>query len=51
MNDHPRIRRKRQDIKINRICRIYNVSIVSDIKTNRKANAQQNITINRNMPQ
>ena len=52
MNDeHERIRKKRQDVKVNRICRIYNVNIVSDIKTNRKANMQQNITINHNMPQ
>lgn len=51
MDDDHRIRKKRQDVKVNRICRIYNVNIVSEIKANRKANEQEFATTNRNIPQ
>ena len=51
MEEHQRIRSKRQEEKVNRICRKYNIDIVTDVKPNRKANAKQNTAINRNMPQ
>lgn len=43
MEDHPRTRKKRQDVKVNRICRIYNIDIVSDRKGERKANTTHHV--------
>ena len=50
MDNHRRMRKKRQDVKVNRICRIYNIDIVSDVRANRKANKQQITAKNNNIP-
>lgn len=50
MEDHPRTRKKRQEVKVNRICRIYNINIVSDVRANRKANKQRKTAKNNNIP-
>lgn len=50
MEDHPRTRKKRQDVKVNRICQIYNIDIVSDVRANRKANKQQITAKSNNIP-
>lgn len=41
MEEHPRVRKKRHEVKVNRICRKYNIDIVPDCKANVKANTQQ----------
>lgn len=50
MEDHPRTRKKWQEVKVNRICRIYIIDIVSDVRANRKANKQQTTAKNNNIP-
>ena len=50
MDDHPRRRKKRQDVKVNRICRNYNMNIVTDVRANGKANKKQNVETNANIP-
>lgn len=41
MDDHPRVRKKRCDVKVHYIRREYNSNIVSDARPNRQANMQK----------